>query len=215
MKKILVLAIMAAFLAPVTAGAYEIVVPYFVDDAIVGADGTVEVAGWTTIVTLVNNTNSNLSCAIQYTGANGRNATPAGNSFALLANSGWGFRPCQDVRQEEGNKVSPGTPLADGSPDPMDPEDQRQAKGPRPPLTVADDEDPVDGYGDEDGEATSFATSKGALSISVVDGLGAWSYDDNGPPISAIVQTYVTADRYSGASAMGQTQAVQIGTEEP
>ena len=212
MKKILVLAIMAAFLAPVTAGAYEIVIPYFVDDALQGGDGAVEAAGWTTIVTIVNNSGDDLDCGIRYTGANGRNATPAGNSFALLANSGWAFRPCQDVRQEEGNKVAPGTPLADGSPDPMDPEDQRKAKGPRPPLTVADDEDDIDGYPDEDGEATSFATNKGAMAIFVIEGLGAWDYDEDGPPISAIVQTYVTADRYSGASAMGMTQAVQGGT---
>ena len=209
MKKILVLAIMAAFLAPVTAGAFEIVIPYFVDDALQGADGAVEAAGWTTIVTLVNNSSDDLDCGIRYTGSNGHNATPAGNTFALLANSGWGFRPCQDVRAEEANKVSPGTPLADGSPDPMDPDDQRKARGPRPPLTVADDEVEIDGYPDEDGEATSFATSKGSMAIYILEGLGSWDLVDDGPPISAIVQTYVTADRYSGAVGMGQTAAVQ------
>ena len=208
MKKILVLAIMAAFLAP-AASAYEVVVPYFVDDAAVGADGSVEAAGWTTIVTLVNNSSDDLWCGVRYTGANGRNATPAGNTFELLALSGWAFRPCADNRAEEGNKVSPGTPLLDGSPDPVDPSDQRHAVGPRPPLVVADDEDPVDGYEDEDGESTSFGTNKGALAIYITDGLGAWDLGTDGPPISVIVQTYVTADRYSGAVGMGQTQAVQ------
>jgi hypothetical protein len=76
-------------------------------------------------------------------------------------------------------------------------------------LTVADDELPVDGYPDEDGEETSFSTNKGALAIYITDGLGAWNFATDGPPISVIVQTYVTADRYSGATGMGQTQAVQ------
>ena len=201
MKKILVLAIMAAFLAPVTAGAYEVIVPYFVDDA-----GVVEGGAWTTIVQLVNNSSDDLSCAIQYTGAKGLNATPAGNSFPLLANSGWAFRPCAENPAQEGNKVSPDTTLASGA----------AGIGPRPPLTVTDTEDPVDGYPDEEGDPTTFQNAKGSLKISVAAGLdGGWDFDVDGPPISAIIQTYTSAAEYSDAIGMGQTGAVQGGTEIP
>ena len=209
MKKILVLAIMAAFLAP-AASAFEVVLPYFVDNAIVDlGSGDVSQAGWTTIVKLVNNTTDDLYCGIRYTGANGRNATPAGNTFELLALSGWPFRPCQDVRGEEANKVSPGTPLNDGSPDPVDPGEQKHARGPRPPLVVADDEDPVDGYPDEDGEETSFADSKGALAIYITDGLGSWDLDTDGPPISIMVETITTDPRYSNGSGISMTGGIQ------
>ena len=212
MKKILVLAIMAAFLAPVTASAFEVIVPYFVDDAIVNLDsGDVENAGWTTLIKLVNNVENagaSLWCGIRYTGANGRNATPAGNTFELESLSGWAFRPCQDVRGEEANKVAPGTPLGNGDPDPVDPGDQRKARGPRGPLTVEDGD--LDGYGDEEGDATSFQNAKGALAIYVVDGMpGGWDLDADGPPISIMVETIVTAPRYSGASGIAVTGGIQ------
>ena len=208
MKKIFVLAIMAAFLAPVTASAFEVVIPYFVDNAVIDlASGSVEQAGWTTIVKLVNNTDEDLYCGIRYTGSQGLNATPAGNTFELLALSGWPFRPCQDVRGEEGNKVAPGTPLVSGDPDPVDPGDQRHARGPRGPLSVVDED--LDGYFDEDGDETSFVDSKGALAIYIVDGAAGWDLDADGPPISVIVETITTAPRYNAANGISSVSGVQ------
>ena len=207
MKKIFVLAIMAAFLAPATAGAHEVIVPFFIDDATVDLGTGAASGGWVTVVKLVNNTTEDLWCGIRYTGSHGLNATPAGNTFELLALSGWPFRPVANVRGQEANKVAPGTPLANGDPDPVDPDVLQHARGPRSPLTVVDTTG--DGYGDEDGDPTTFVDSKGALAIYIVDGAAGWDQDISGPPIAVMVETTTYDVRASNAGGISMTNAIQ------
>ena len=199
MKKLLVLAIVAAFLAPATASAFEVVVPYFVDDGILEYPGgtTVLTQGWQTFVKLVNLTEDDLVCGVRYTDYNGLACTPAGNTFDLAALSGWPFRPCQDVRAEEGNKVAPGT--AGTVP----------GVGPRPPLQAED----TTGDGEEDGDESSFALHKGALAIYIVaprggdsitdypNYLDTWGGEDDGPPIAVMLETYSVIDKYANSTS--------------
>ena len=193
MKKLFVLAVMAAFLAP-TAGAFEVIVPYFVDDALLEYPGgtTVLTQGWQTYVKLVNLTEDTLFCGVRYTDYNGLNCTPAGNTFELAALSGWPFRPCQDIRQEEGNKVAPGTA------------GEVPGVGPRPPLQEEDE----DGDGAGDGTESSFALHKGALAIYIVGDMGdypgygdTWGTDSSGPPIAVMLETYSVIDKFANSTS--------------
>lgn len=202
MKKLIVLAIMVAFLAP-TASAFEVVVPYFVDDGLLEYPGgtTVLTQGWQTFVFLVNLTEDDLQIGVRYTDYNGLESTPAGNTFELLALSGWPFRPCQDVRPEEGNKVAPGT--AGNVP----------GVGPRPPLQEEDE----DGDGIGDGTANSFAVHKGSLALYIVGELAdypgygdTWGTETSGPPIAVMLQQYSVIDKYANS-----TQSITGGVVGP
>jgi len=205
MKKMLVLVAMAALLAPATAMAYEVVVPYFVDDQILEYPGGTNVIqqGWATFIKVVNLSGDQLVLGVRYTDVDGLPATPAGNTFMIEPYSGWPFRPCQDIRPEEGNKVAPLTPLMNGDPDPTDPNDSRYARGPRGPLGVEDQDG--DGIEDEDGEQTSFSDdqhNKGALALFVVSGLDpGWDAETDGPPIAVMMETYAVNDKYANATS--------------
>jgi len=132
LKRLIVLAMAAALLVPATASAYEVIIPFFNDsavDALASGD-----AGFGTFVQVVNLTEETLLLGIRYTDSDGRNATPAGNTFEISPLASWGFRPIAENSFAE-RAVALG--------------------GPRPPLPEED----TDGDGVGDGTATTFAVN--------------------------------------------------------
>ena len=111
MKKLIVLAVLAAFVVP-AANAYEIVIPYMVDSAGLIGGGTLPASGYLTFVQLSNLTEDTLSLGVRYTDTNGVACTPADNTFEINPLTSWGFRPvAEDAGGEytyaEGGPASP------------------------------------------------------------------------------------------------------------
>lgn len=201
MKKLMALALMAAVLVPVTASAYEVVVPFFNDAAQLDytdlENVTVSQPGWVTFVKIVNMTNDALNLGIRYTDGAGAASTPAGNTFEVAALSALPFRPVQEEGREE--------VIVDWG-------------GPPPPLETEDTDDPPDGIGD--GDATSFANNvtggKGSLAVFIVPPAGGEDLNDYPgyaaeewppQPIALMIEVY-NLNGYFGTLGAGLSGAV-------
>lgn len=107
MKKLIVLALFATL----ACGAYasSVAVPWFNDMAApLSGTGPSSVPGiygslLSTYITLKNNQDDNLLCAIEYTDAKGNDMTPVENTFIINAGAAIGFRPYRDDISEAPN----------------------------------------------------------------------------------------------------------------
>ena len=103
MKKLVTLVAMAMLFVPVTASAFEVVIPYFLDGGrLTGSSPEPDtVKGGAAFITMVNLTKDTLTLGVVYTDPMGQDATPADNTFELNPFASNGFRP---VRTDDGNE---------------------------------------------------------------------------------------------------------------
>ena len=117
MKKIIVMAMMAALLVSTSASAFEVVIPYFQDGHATGYEDAAGVTydgsgfpiqgtatpgvGGLAQVMVANLTADDLVLGVVYTDASGLPSTPDGNTFIISANSSMIFRP---VAEENGGE---------------------------------------------------------------------------------------------------------------
>ena len=102
MKKLVTLVAMAMLFVPVTASAFEVVIPYFLDGGrIIATEGTT-IKGGAAFITMVNLTNDTLTLGVVYVDTFGVNSTPSDNTFELNPGAANGFRPvATDIGMED------------------------------------------------------------------------------------------------------------------
>ena len=89
MKKLIMTAVVLSVVTSV-AVASSIAVPWFMD-----SDGQ-----WTGFVTIVNNTDDDITFAVEYRESDGTLSTPTANTFDLAGQSALSFRPVEDFPGE-------------------------------------------------------------------------------------------------------------------